>query len=157
VTFWNYKTAVLSALVRAGIFFAGNAKAGYDAAGAAMLTEFCFRFATSGFYGALTQRFRRVEPAWAATIGAMVLLPALAHSLEFVVHSWRGTPELAASMVASIAFTMISTAFNLFAMRRGALVVGTGTRTLVDDLRAMPRLVVLFVASIARTCLRVQV
>src|SRR5687768_14954859 len=137
---WNYKTAVLSALVRAGIFFATNAKAGVDAATAAMLTEFCFRFATSGFYGALTQRFRRVEPAWAGTAGAMLLLPALAHSLEFVVHSWRGTPELAASMAASIAFTMLSTAFNLFAMRRGALVVGAGTRTLIDDVRAMPRL-----------------
>jgi hypothetical protein len=155
VTFWNYKTAVLSALVRAGIFFAVNAKAGYDAATAAMVTEFCFRFATSGFYGALTQTFRRVEPSWAGTVGAMLLLPALAHSLEFVVHSWRGTPELAASMAASIAFTMLSTAFNLFAMRRGALVVGAGTRTLADDLRAMPRLVVLFVASAVRTC-RVQ-
>jgi hypothetical protein len=155
VIIWNYKTAVLSALVRAGIFFAANAKAGYDAATAAMLTELCFRFAMSGFYGALTQRFRRVEPAWAGTAVAMVVLPAVAHSLEFVVHSWRGTPELAASMAASIAFTMLSTAFNLFAMRRGALVVGDATATLADDLRAMPGLVVMFVASIARTCLRV--
>src|SRR3990170_3553070 len=120
-----------------------------------MLTEFCFRFAMSGFYGALTQRFRRVEPAWAGTVGALLLLPVLAHSLEFVVHRWRQTPELAASMAASIAFTMISTAFNLFAMRRGTLVVGEATATFADDLRAMPRLVVMFVASIARTCLRV--
>jgi hypothetical protein len=150
---WNYKTALLSALVRAGIFFATNARSGYDAATAAMLTEFCFRFATSGFYGALTQRFRRVEPSWAGTLGAIVLLPVLAHSLEFVVHRWRGTPELAASMGASIAFTMLSTAFNLFAMRRGALVVGAGTGTLLADLRMMPKLVVLFVAALARTCL----
>jgi hypothetical protein len=148
--FWNYKTAVLSALVRAGLFFAVNATAGYDAATAAMLTELCFRFATSGFYGALTQAFRRVEPPWAGTVGAMLLLPVLAHSLEFVVHSWRGTPELAASMAASIAFTMLSTAFNLFAMRRGALVVGAGTGTLLADLRVMPKLVVLFVTSLAR-------
>jgi hypothetical protein len=153
--FWNYKTAVLSALVRGGIFFVANAQAGYDAAAAAMLTEFGFRFAMSGFYGALTQRFRRIEPGWAGTLGAMVLLPVLAHTLEFVVHSWRHTPALAASMAASIAFTMVSTAFNLFAMRRGTLVVGIGTQTLLDDLRAMPRLVVLFIASIARTCLRV--
>lgn len=141
--------------MRAGIFFAANAKAGADAATAAMMTEFCFRFATSGFYGALTQRFRLVEPPMLGTIGAMLLLPALAHSLEFVVHTLRGTPELAASMTASIAFTMLSTAFNLFAMRRGALIVGEGTRTLLGDLRAMPRLVVLFVAAGARTCLRV--
>jgi hypothetical protein len=150
---WNYKTALLSALVRAGIFFAANARAGYDAAMAAMVTEFCCRFATSGFYGALTQRFRHVEPAWAGTLGAIVLLPILAHAIEFVVHRWRGTPELAASLGASIAFTMLSTAFNLFVMRRGALVVGPGTHTLIEDLRAMPRLVVLFVASLARACM----
>jgi hypothetical protein len=152
---WNYKTAVLSALVRAAIFFAANAKAGADAATAAMLTEFCFRFATSGFYGALTQRFRRVEPPAIGLLGAVLLLPAIAHSLEFVVHTLRGTPELAASMAASIAFTMLSTAFNLFAMRRGALMVGEGTRTLLEDLRAMPRLVVLFIAAAVRTCVRV--
>ena len=152
---WNYKTAILSALVRAAIFFAANAKAGADAATAAMITEFCFRLATSGFYGAITQRFRSVEPPLLGLLGAILLLPAVAHSLEFVVHTLRGTPELAASMIASVGFTMLSTAFNLFAMRRGALIVGEGTRTLVDDLRAMPRLVVLFVAAVARTCLRV--
>lgn len=117
-----------------------------------MLTEFVFRFIMSGFYGALTQRFRRVEPAALGTLGAIVVLPAVAHSLEFVVHSLRGTPELAASMMASIAFTMASTAFNLFAMRRGALVIGSGARTLADDLRAMPRLVVLFLVAAVRTC-----
>ena len=151
---WNYKTAILSALVRAGIFFAANARAGIDAATAAMLTEFCFRFAASGFYGALTQRFRSVEPATLGTVGALVVLPLLAHSVEFLVHSWRGTPELVASMVASVAFTVVSTAFNLFAMRRGTLVIGGGSRSLVADLRAMPRLVVLFIAAAARTCLR---
>lgn len=119
-----------------------------------MLTEFVFRFAASGFYGALTQRFRRVEPAALGLLGALVLLPTLGHSLEYLVHSQRGTPELATSMIASVMFTMVSTAFNLFAMRRGALVVGAGTATLLDDLRAMPKLVVLFVVAAARTCRR---
>lgn len=142
----------MSALVRASIFFAANAKAGIDAATAAMVTEFVFRFIMSGFYGALTQWFRRVEPERLGTAGAVVVLPALAHSLEFLVHTWRGTPEMAASMAASISFTMVSTAFNLFAMRRGALVIGTGARTLADDLKAMPTLVVAFVAAAVRTC-----
>lgn len=151
---WNYKTAILSALVRGAIFFVTTATAGLAAAAAAMAAEFGFRFLTAGFYGALTQWFRRVEPALLGTAGAIVVLPVVAHSLEFIVHSWRGTPNLATGMAASIAFTCVSTAFNLFAMRRGALIIGDGRQSLLQDLRAMPRLVVLFVAAAARMCTR---
>jgi hypothetical protein len=65
-----------------------------------------------------------------------------------------GTQKLAASMTASVAFTALSTAFNLFAMRRGVLIVGADRLTLRQDLRAMPRLVVLFAGAAARSCLR---
>ena len=54
----------------------------------------------------------------------------------------------AASLTVSVVFTAISTLFNLFAMRRGVLIVGEGRGTLLADLRQIPRLVVLFVASI---------
>jgi hypothetical protein len=151
---WNYKSAVLSAAIRAALFFAVNRRAGLDAATAAMITESVYRFGTSGFYGALTQAFRRAEPKWAATVGTLVLLPTVSHSLELAVHWLRGTPELAASIAASVALTIVSTSFNLFAMRRGVLVVGKGGRTLLDDLRAMPRMVGLFVTTLARSCVR---
>jgi hypothetical protein len=146
MTIWNYKSAVLSALFRAPIFFAANVAAGLDAATAAFVTEFAFRFATAGFYGAVTQAFRRVEPPMLAALGAVVLLPAIAHSLEFLVHWLRGTSELAISIVASIAFTVLSTSFNLFAMRRGALIAGEGAASLLSDLRRMPRLLISFLA-----------
>ena len=152
---WNYKAAILSSILRAAIFFATNLTAGREAALMAMTTEFCFRFATSGFYGAMTQAFRRVEPARAGTVAALVVLPLIAHSLEFVVHWWRGTAALGVSIAASMAFTAISTAFNLFAMRHGALIVGCERRSLLSDLLAMPRLLVLFVratARVVRTC-----
>ena len=151
---WNYKTAVLSACVRAGLFFVATVEAGLTAAAGAMLAEFVFRFVASGFYGALTQAFRRVEPQALGTAGALLLVPALGHLGEFLVHSWRGTPNLTTAITASIGFTCLSTAFNLFAMRRGALIIGAGQRPLLEDLRALPRLLVLFVAAIGRTCLR---
>lgn len=151
---WNYKSAIFSALIRASLFFAINRRAGFEAATSAMITESVFRFATSGFYGAITQAFRRAEPPWAAMIGALVLLPAVSHSLELAVHWLRGTPELAASIVASVALTVVSTSFNLFVMRRGVLIVGEAGRSIVDDLRALPRLFVLFVTTLARSCVR---
>lgn len=151
---WNYKSAVLSASMRASLFFGTNSAAGLDAALAAMTTEFCFRICTAGFYGAVTQAFRRVEPAHAGTMAAMIVLPILAHSLELAVHWWRGTPALGLSIAVSIAFTALSTSFNLFAMRRGAFVVGVGRRSLVSDLLSLPRLAALFVRAAARTCVR---
>src|SRR5262245_2135140 len=114
---WNYKTALLSACVRAAVFFTATLNAGAGAATGAMLAEFSFRFVASGFYGALTQAFRRVEPRVVGTVGALLLVPALGHAGEFVVHSWRGTPNLMAALSASVLFTCVSTAFNLFAMR----------------------------------------
>jgi hypothetical protein len=151
---WNYKSAILSASVRASLFFGANSTAGIDAAVAAMTTEFCFRICTAGFYGAVTQAFRGVEPAHKGTIAAMIVLPLLAHSLELSVHWWRGTPALGLSMVVSIAFTALSTSFNLFAMRHGVFVVGVGRRSLGSDLVSLPRLVAQFVRAGLRTCVR---
>ena len=144
---WNYKSAVMSSAFRAQIFLIANLSAGPEAAFAAMGAEFVFRFATAGLYGALTQAFRGVEPARTAAVAVMVLLPLVGHSLELAVHWMRGTPRLAASIGASIVFTVLSTAFNLFAMRRGALIVGEGSRSLWHDLAQMPSLFAAFILS----------
>ncbi|MGE0393703.1 MAG: hypothetical protein AB7P67_09060, partial [Vicinamibacterales bacterium] len=136
---WNYKSALLSSITRATLFFCVNLTAGLDGASAAAGTEFVFRLVTSGFYGAMTQAFRHVEPRWQGQVAALILLPAVGHSLELLVHWLRGTPELAASLGASVAFTALSTAFNLFAMQRGVLIVGEGRQTLWQDLRSLPR------------------
>lgn len=144
---WNYKSAAMSSLFRASLFFGVNLSAGFDAAMGAMAAEFLFRFATAGFYGALTQAFRRAEPERAAMLAAMVLLPLAGHSLELLLHWSRGTPRLAESILASVVLTAFSTAFNLFAMRRGALIIGDGSRSLLHDLRQMPALFAAFLLS----------
>jgi hypothetical protein len=141
---WNWKAAVMSSLLRAHIFLAANATAGLRKALFAAAAEFAFRFLTSGFYGSLTQAFRNAEPAWAGVLAVMILLPLISHSMEFAVHFLRGTPHLKASIIASVIFTMFSTAFNWFAMRRGALVVGDGQTSLRSDLARVPELLVDF-------------
>jgi hypothetical protein len=146
---WNWKSAVLSSGFRSTIFFLTNLSAGIDAAVAAMVTELTFRGVTAGFYGALTQSFRHATPAWLATLTVMVLLPAATHTVELLVHWLRGTERLQASVLASCVFTAVSTTFNLFAMRRGALIVGDGRQSLANDLLNMPRLIAAFVVTIA--------
>ena len=147
---WNWKSAVLSSLLRASLFFATNLSAGLPAAFAAMKTELVFRGITSGFYGALTQAFREAEPPWAAAITVMVLLPVVNHSLEFFVHWMRGTQNLYSSIFASVILTAFSTLFNFYVMRRGALIVGRGRHSLAKDLSRLPRLALDFITWIPR-------
>lgn len=143
---WNWKSALMSSLVRGLIFFAVNIVAGFSAAADAMLTEMAFRAITAGFFGALTQSFRKVQPAWHGAIAVLVLLPFVNHSFEFLVHWARGTEKLYASIGVSVAFTALSSTFHYFVMRRGLLVVGDGGNSLIHDLALMPRAVVAFVA-----------
>lgn len=144
---WNWKSALLSSVLRAAIFFTTNIVAGWHAALGAMGAELALRSVTSGFYGAVTEAFASAEPPWAAMTATMLLLPFVAHSLEFLVHSLRHTPKLGLSIVASVSFTAISTAFNLYAMQRGALIVGHGSRPLREDLRRFPSLALAFLTA----------
>lgn len=144
---WNYKSALFSSVFRGILFFGANARSGFDAAAGAMLAEFAYRAVSAGFYGALTQSFRRVEPAWKGTLGALLLVPVLTHSIEFTIHYLRGTPNLKASILASVCFTVVSTSFNLFAMRRGVLVSGRESRSIANDIRMFPSLVAGFLSA----------
>ena len=122
-----------------------NAGAGVDAALGAMYTEFLYRSVTAGFYGAITQQFRRAEPRWLAAFVVGAGIPLVSHAIEFTVHWLRGTPNLRASIAASVAFTIVSTLFNLHAMREGVMVVGEGSGSLFEDLRSLPRVIFSFV------------
>ena len=50
-------------------------------------------------------------------------------------------------MISSVIFTVLSTLFHLYAMRRGVLIVGSEGRSFAADFRAMPRIVARFVAA----------
>jgi hypothetical protein len=147
---WNWKSALLSSALRAGLFFAVNLSAGLHAALAAMETELVFRGVTSGFYGALTKAFCDAEPPWTAALTVMLLLPVANHSLELLVHWLRGTQKLLPSIAASMVLTAFSSLFNYYIMRRGAMIVGSGRTSLATDLARLPRLTLDFITWIPR-------
>jgi hypothetical protein len=152
---WNWKTAVTSSGIRASIFFVANLPAGFDAAVAALQTELVYRAITSGFYGGLTERLARATPARAATIAALLVLPATAHAIELAVHLVAGTAVLGASVGGSLAFSVVSTRFNLFAMQRGVLTIGRGRQSLRRDVCDLPFVVAGFVWWAVRPTVRV--
>jgi hypothetical protein len=141
IELWNWKSALFSSVIRAFLFLFANLTAGWKLATAAMLAEFLYRAATAGFYGAITQAFRKAEPAWTGRLAAIVILPGVSHLLESAVHVLRGTPHIITSIATSACFTILSTLFNLYAMQRGALVVGADALPLSADLRRMPGLI----------------
>jgi len=144
---WNWKSAIFSSLCRAAVFFFANLSSGLDAASNALITEFLYRSVSAGFYGALTQAFRKSEPRWAATLVVLVGVPGVSHAIEFGIHWLRGTPNLRTSILASLALTLISTSFNLHAMRQGVLVVGHGGQSLEADMRSLPSTIWSFITS----------
>ena len=144
---WNWKSAVLSAGCRAAIFFLINLGAGWAAAFDAMTLEFLYRAVTSGWFGAMTERFGRRRPrAWMPT--EVLFATVVAHAVEFALHARAGTPRLALSMAGSFALSLLTTAFNVFAMRRGAFIVGPGRRSFGTDLMALPSLIGAFARSL---------
>ena len=126
---WNWKSAVLSAILRAPIFFWAYLfqKHGVATAAGAMLAQAFFRMLFGGVNGAIIQAFRRVQPAWHAVFTVPLVLAAFSHVIEYTVSAAydaaTGTHGKGKAILVSVIISIISAIFNLFAMRRGALLV----------------------------------
>ena len=150
MTLWNWKAGFLSAVYRAPIFFVTSLRAGWRLAVSAMVAETAFRVVTSGFYGAVMQAIRRLEPPWLAIVIVLVLAPAAVQLLELGVHVFSGTPNLKTGVLVSTAMTAVASLFNWYSMRQGALLTGEGASPFLSDLKRLPRLIYGFVTAIPR-------
>lgn len=157
VTRWNWKTAVMGAIVRSSFYLTVYqvSRQAWLVTLTAVLVEFAFRFITTGLAGAVVQSFRKSQPVWLSNVIVSVLLPAFSHSVEFLTHyaqeryfadvfaaSENGLARQRAFAI-SVLFSVISVLFNLYAMRRGVLLVGAHeeTKSFATDLKSIPRLV----------------
>ena len=157
---WNWKAALLGAILRASFYFTvyKASKESWIVTLTAVLVELSFRFFTSGVSGALVQSFRRARPVWMATLIVSISLPIFSHTIEFFTHYAQETyfsTIFAASenkarqkaFAISVLFSVLSALFNLFMMRHGVLLVGAGeeTNTLWGDMKKIPALVLEFI------------
>lgn len=142
---WNWKAAVLSAMLRAPIFFFTYLfkKDGLKLAIGAAVAQSIFRFIFGGVNGAIIQSFSKVEPPWHAILTVPLVLATLSHLIEFGVQTLydnqTGVDGKNKALAISILVSAISAVFNLFAMRRGALLVkDESQQSIWRDLRRMP-------------------
>ena len=147
---WNWKAALLSPILRGAFVYAATAGAGPAAAASALTVEVMYRGLVSGFCGAIVEAFRSSEPYWAGQLTVVLIVPVVSDSLDFLVHWQHGTSEFGRSVAVSLALTIVSTAFNYFAMRRGALIVGQQRRTFFEDLATLPLLFAAFLITVLR-------
>jgi hypothetical protein len=150
---WNWKAAVLSSLLRAPIFLAAYLfqKQGIADAVSVTVALAVFRVIFGGVNGAIIQAYRNVKPAWHAVLTVPVVLAAFSHVIEFAVltvyDSITGTQGKTKAIVVSVIVSIISAVFNLFAMRRGALIVrDESMQSFWRDLIRMPWLIFEFIS-----------
>lgn len=169
ITRWNWKSALLGAILRASFYFTvyKASKENWIVTLTAVLVELAFRFLTSGVSGAVVQSFRRAAPAWLATMIVTITLPIFSHSIEYITHYAQENyfnSVFAASennarqkaFAVSVLFSVLSAMFNLFMMRHGVLLVGAGeeTKSLWSDLKKIPFLIYEFVTFLPDIILR---
>lgn len=139
---WNWKAALFSGILRSMIYLFTHLKEGWRAALGAMSVEFAFRVVVSGASGSLVQAFHNAQPVWLATLCVMIMLPAFSHMIEFTLHTLNGDVNKGKAIIISITFSIISAIFNLFAMRRDALLVKDARAgSLGEDLIKLPKIV----------------
>jgi len=161
ITRWNWKSVVLAVIIRGLIYLNIYLISGesWTVTLSAVLVEVPFRILTTGVAGALVQSFRKAKPIWLANIIVSIMLPAFSHTVEFTAHyaherffydvlaATKDGVTRQRTFAISVLFSVVSVLFNLYAMRKGALLVGAGeaTQSLRNDFKRMPRLVSEFV------------
>lgn len=162
ITRWNWKSASMGALLRASFYFTvyQASRESWIVTLTAVMVEMTFRFFTTGISGAVVQSFRKATPVWLANVIVSIMLPAFSHTVEFITHyaqeryffdifaSPQNSVARQRAFAISVLFSVISALFNLFAMKHGVLLVGAGeeTKSFVDDIKRMPRMVGEFTA-----------
>ena len=101
--------------------------------------------------GAIIQSFSKVEPAWHAVLTVPIVLATFSHLVEFgvqtVYDNQTGVNGKGKAIAISVLVSAISAVFNLFAMRRGALLVkDESQQSIWRDLSRMPWLAFEFIS-----------
>lgn len=144
VACWNWKCALLSATVRSLVYLAAMARSGAHGRLAMVAVEMAYVTLTAGLYAGMQQRALALRARFLGNLLIVVGVPGLAQFLDWQTHRAVGPAAPHRAILAASIFTLVSALFHLHVMRRGVFLTGHAGRTLADDFRRMPRLVLDF-------------
>jgi hypothetical protein len=138
---WNWKCAVLSATARSLVYLGATAHSGSHGRLAAVAVELGYVTITAGVYAGLQQRALNLRSRALGNLIVTVGVPGLAQTLDWWTHHITGAAAPARATFAVSIFTLVSALFHLHVMRHGVFLTGSAGRTLANDFRGMPRLI----------------
>ena len=147
---WNWKSALLSIVLRGPIFLIAGLRHGWQAAVAALLTETIFCAGSAGFSGAVVQTLKDAQPQWLTGVFLIFVMPMIFQVLEYLLHWFMRTPHLRVAAIVSLVVSAVAALFNWYAMRRGTLLVGGEGGGFGSDLLRLPRLLFAFFTLLPR-------
>lgn len=137
---WNWKSAVLSVMLRVPVFAVATIRRGPEVVAGAILTETAVCALNAGWYAAVVQALRNRKPVWLVATVISVIVPLSGQVIEYVVHTWHQTPHRAAAVMASTVLGATASLFNWYAMKHGQMLVGAERSSFLCDLRSIPLL-----------------
>jgi hypothetical protein len=142
---WNWKCALMSATVRSLVYLAAMARSGQHGRVGVIAVEMAYVTLTAGVYAGMQQRALSMRSHGLGNVIIVVGVPGLAQFLDWLTHRAVGPAAPTRAIIAANVFTLVSALFHLHVMRRGVFLTGEASRTLADDFRRIPRLVLDFV------------
>jgi hypothetical protein len=141
---WNWKCALLSAVARSIVYLAALARTGLPGGLSIVLVEMAYVTLTAGVYAGMQQRALGFRSRLLGNATIAFGVPWLAQLLDWLAHRAVGAAVPGKVTLTVCIFATLSALFHLYVMRRGAFLTGRAGRSLFDDFRRMPRLVVGF-------------
>ncbi|MGO9936193.1 MAG: hypothetical protein ACLPH3_00840 [Terracidiphilus sp.] len=135
----------MSATMRSLVYLAAMARSGPHGRLAVMAVEIAYVTLTAGIYAGMQQRALAFRSRLLGNFVVAVGVPGLAQLLDWLAHRAVGPDAPPKALFAVCVFTLLSALLHLHVMRRGVFLTGNAGRTLADDFRRLPRLVLGFV------------
>jgi hypothetical protein len=141
---WNWKSAILSVMLRVPIFAVATIRRGPEVVAGAILTETAVCALNAGWFAAVVQILRNRKPVWLVATVISVIVPLCGQVIEYAIHAWHQTPHRLAAVIVSTVFGAIASLFNWYAMKQGQMLVGGEGSSFASDLRTIPVLLYRF-------------
>jgi len=140
VDMWNWKSAILSVMLRVPVFAIATMHHGPEAVAGAALTEAAVCAINAGWYAAVVQVVRNRKPVWLVAIVISLIVPLSGQIIEYAIHVWHDTPHRVIAVIVSSVLGAIASLFNWYAMKHGSMLVGGERSSFGSDLRRIPLL-----------------
>ena len=134
----------MSGLVRSAVYAVAMARGSRDGL-TVIAIEMLYVAFTAGLYAGLQQKALRLRRRWLGDLCIVVGVPGLSQWLDWLLHRAAGAPAPHRAVISACVFTLVSALFHRHVMRHGTFLTGTEGRTMAEDFRRIPRLVLSFI------------